>query len=129
MLVIMCSTDPRPSHFLESSLQIKYLFKFGLSLMQKEKALKTGINQAARCSEQMGFPTPLGHLTQAVWAAHGASRSHSSLPSPGMRLWEYGISFETFWLCFFKCAVPIAQPVLIFIGKDMIGPPSTGLLF
>lgn len=30
--------------------------------MQKEKVLRTGINQAARCSAQMGFPAPLGHL-------------------------------------------------------------------
>lgn len=45
-----------------------------------------------------------------------------------MSLWEYSLGFETFCLCFFKCIGSIAQRVLIFLGKEMIVPPSTELL-
>lgn len=98
MLQIMCSMDPWLSNYLEPLLQIKYFSNSAFPWCRK-KLLKTGINQAAWCSEQMGFPAPLRHL--CAQAAHSASQSHSSLLSLRTCLWEHMLAVGRFWLCFF----------------------------
>lgn len=95
--------------------------------MQKEKVLKTGINQAAWCSEQMGFPTPLGHLhSQTAYAARSASGSRGSWPSLGTHLWEYGIGFQTFCSAFSSVQFPSHNLCWLSLGRTWSVLPGQG---
>lgn len=63
----------------------------------------------------MGAPDPLDTSVQAQCV----------LPTV---LCKHRTALETFCLCLFESAVPISQALLIFIGKEVINPPSTRLL-